>query len=752
MKPMRFVHLGALALSAAVWTWMAHGEEPPPPETPEPVAAQPGQEPATASGPEEIRGGYGAAAAEGELLEGLLAFDEGFGTWMDEEPQTLVAGIPQHFFPFGIYMAGHNDPANLEKVRRAGFDLVIDYQWGEWGSTPSVIHPEAGQYLDRLGEARLKVLWALPWYLERPNSWSCTHPGFPDIPDCHPPNQAKLNQQVTNFVTFLRDRPEVFGYYIADEPNLSLPKIPIPTLDQRYGLVRALDPTRPILQVFAPGPTQGANQGPEWSQYKNGLDVLGVDPYPLIDIGPAKPLRMVYDAVVGARNAATSGRRVPHWAVIQAHAGGNYWPDYPNDLAPTLDELQNMVVQALAARTEGLFFYSHFDCFRSPTDPGPNPELFRTCFANVSAAAANARHFAEVTIDGQDVSLPALTANEDVKVRAVEYRGRLFIAVVNVSETATREILYRLPVADWNRLTSLTGATESRIFGVDKYNKKISVKLKPKGYDLFIVEKGTQAYNRIVLVPWDADQRQDVWFTDGAYAYTWWGNKWFEYVVYVPHDGAWNVRAFARQAVPAKLPPGYSFQLRVDVDGKNKGIMTIPGAGFFREGAVPVSMSRGYHRVRLTWTNDVYQPPYDSNVMLSRVVIDDGSPALAFRPAGKYHVDKIRCGNEPLGLEGQIRNGVLRNEMTFTADGKLVNRIIRVQDGAVTFSDRSWIFFDDQSEWRTVEEHGNSLGYRFELFHGGLEPINASSFRLVAPVHPLCASFATSTLEITLVR
>ncbi len=673
------------------------------------------------------------------------------GIWAQDEPKAVTSGIPRHFFPFGIYMAGHDDTANLEKLRRAGFDLVINYKWGNWGAAPDVIHPEAPPYLDRLGQAQLQSLWALQWYLKRPKSWSCTHPDAPPHPACDPPNQDTLSQHVTSYVNFLRDRPEVFGYYIADEPNLLLPeRIPIPTLDQRYDLIRSLDPQRPMLQVFAPHPFVGDTQGPQWAQYKNGLDIVAVDPYPIGESFPA-PLRMTYDSVVGARDAATSAPRVPHWTVIQAHAKGNYWPYNHDDRAPTLEELQNMVAQALAAGTEGVFFYSHFDCFRSPTDPGPNPELFRKCFGNISTAVANARRFVPATIDGNEVDLPAMTEHEDVKVRAIEYRGDLYVVAVNVSETATRSVRYRLPVADWKQLTSLAG-TEARVFGINEYNKKISMKLAPKGHDIFIVEKAAQSYHRIDLVPWNADDRKDKWFTDGAYAYTWWGNKWFEYDVHVPHDGTWNVRAFGRQANPSKLPPGYSFQIRVDVDGQDRGILTIPGAAFFKEGVRGVSLSGGRHRVRLTWVNDSYQPPYDANLMLSRVVIDDGSPALAFRPSGRYFVDKARCGGQPIALETQIRNGVLRNEMKFTAGGKLDNKIIRVQDGTVTFSDRSWIFFDNQTEWRTVEEHGSSLAYRFEKFRGSLERLGSSSLRMVIPMHPLCDDFATSTLEITLVR
>lgn len=662
-----------------------------------------------------------------------------------------ITAYDPHFFPMGLYMAGHNEAADLKKIRRAGFNLAIDYQWGDYGSGPDVVHPEAEPYLDRLSQAGLQTLWEIDWYRERPASWTCTNPAVPPRPDCQPASQARLDEQVTRYVQFLRDRPEVFGYYIADEPNLALPQIPISTLEDRYDLIRSLDPDRPMFQVFAPHPTLGATQGSKWLQYADAFDVLGVDPYP-IPTSASSPLRMVYDAVVGARDAAVSGKREPHWAVIQGHARGNYLLD-PAYRAPTLAELQHMTLQALVARTEGLFFYSHFDCFRSPTDPGPNDELFRTCFANLSTALENARRLLPAVIDGTEVSLPALTSHPDVKLRALSYRGRLYIVLVNLNESQSRSVLYRLPVADWQKLTSWSGRNATRLFGIDAYNKKFSLTLPPAGYEVLVVEEGGSPLHRIDLLPWDSAARGDKWFTDGPYAYTWWGNKWFEYSIYVPHSGNWNVRLYGRQQNPAKLEPGYAFDVRVDVDGQSKGSITLPGAGSFVEGVKTVYLSSGFHTVRVTWTNDRYQPPYDANLMLSRVVVEDGSAAASYRPNGAYTVQTIRCGSQPLALEGSIQQGIVRNDMTFFADGQLLNEIVDVASGAVTFSDTSWFFAESQADWRIFElGGGGNFGFGYEKFRGTMETLSQGRVRLVAPLHPLCSGQASSTLEIVLKR
>ena len=64
-------------------------------------------------------------------------------------------------------------------------------------------------------------------------------------------------EQVSGLILGLRDRPEIWGWYLADEPDLragnGLPQVAPADATAAYDLVKALDPlSRPVAIAFTP--------------------------------------------------------------------------------------------------------------------------------------------------------------------------------------------------------------------------------------------------------------------------------------------------------------------------------------------------------------------------------------------------------------------------------------------------------------------------------------------------------------------
>jgi hypothetical protein len=146
------------------------------------------------------------------------------------------------------------------------------------------------------------------------------------------------DQLIADYASYLAADPGVVGYYVQDEAARAMQE---PTFHQ-YGIIKANDPSGFNLGVF--------NHVLDLPAWKDSVDVMGVDPYPLVaasDNDLAKVADWTRDAV-----QATHGAR-PVWTVIQFFRANTVsaWP--------TEQQLHDMSWMAIVEGATGLFYWSY---------------------------------------------------------------------------------------------------------------------------------------------------------------------------------------------------------------------------------------------------------------------------------------------------------------------------------------------------------------------------------------------------------
>jgi hypothetical protein len=164
--------------------------------------------------------------------------------------------------------------------------------------------------------------------------------GLPAWPTGPPKEFGTENQDtlISDYVAALSSDPGVVGYYVGDEPAISRQ----PETFHQYSVIKAADPSGFNLVVL-----DTPLDLPFW---KDSVDVLGVDPYPLwLPVGN-------YVAEVGdwtrmAVQAVHASR--PVWTVIQFFQADaiSSWP--------TEQQLHDMSWMAIAEGASGVFYWSH---------------------------------------------------------------------------------------------------------------------------------------------------------------------------------------------------------------------------------------------------------------------------------------------------------------------------------------------------------------------------------------------------------
>lgn len=142
----------------------------------------------------------------------------------------------------------------------------------------------------------------------------------------------------TDYVSAFTSNPGVVGYYVQDEPAITAQ----PQTFHQYGLIKAADPSGFTLAV--------TDQPTRVGLWRDTVDVLGVDPYPIIEPSNnnlaevADWTRSAYQAVHGAR---------PVWTVIQFFQGDleSAWP--------TEQQLHDMSWMAIDEGATGLFYWEY---------------------------------------------------------------------------------------------------------------------------------------------------------------------------------------------------------------------------------------------------------------------------------------------------------------------------------------------------------------------------------------------------------
>ena len=130
------------------------------------------------------------------------------------------------------------------------------------------------------------------------------------------------------------------GYYAQDEPQITVQ----PQTFHQYGLVKAADPSGFTFAVI--------NQPTKAGMWRDTVDVLGVDPYPIYYPNPSTDnlaevadwTRSAYQAVHGSR---------PVWSVIQ------FFQATTQSAWPTEQQLHDMSWMAIVEGATGLFYWEY---------------------------------------------------------------------------------------------------------------------------------------------------------------------------------------------------------------------------------------------------------------------------------------------------------------------------------------------------------------------------------------------------------
>ncbi|MGH7813798.1 MAG: hypothetical protein ACREQI_07310 [Candidatus Binataceae bacterium] len=149
---------------------------------------------------------------------------------------------------------------------------------------------------------------------------------------------SKPDDLIARYAAALAKNRAVVGYYVQDE---AMPALVAPTFHQ-YRIIKANDPAGFDLIVL--------NQPETMGLWKDAVDVVGTDPYPIVwasnnDLAEVGDwTRQVSQAVHGAR---------PVWTVIQ------FLKMTSQAAWPTEQQLHDMTWMAIAEGAAGVFYWSH---------------------------------------------------------------------------------------------------------------------------------------------------------------------------------------------------------------------------------------------------------------------------------------------------------------------------------------------------------------------------------------------------------
>ena len=259
---------------------------------------------------------------------------KGLGVYVDSDNVLVVNG--QRTIVLGIYdTSGYsNRPSAYEprisKIAEASINMYLNY----WLGRAPV--PALNALMTTLGKYGIG-------YLHTVNTWYAGDKNWPGTATCRDQTADALGQDgfTACMAAALGTNPGLVGWYTADER----PADQVERVFHQYTILRQNNPG---------GVTFIAQNRPvELVRWRDAVDVMGVDPYPIYNIpeGTLSPLEMVTDWVEQAQ-AAVGGSR-PVWAVIQFFKFGSkgHWPTY--------EELRTMSWMAIVEGAKGLFYWSY---------------------------------------------------------------------------------------------------------------------------------------------------------------------------------------------------------------------------------------------------------------------------------------------------------------------------------------------------------------------------------------------------------
>lgn len=273
-------------------------------------------------------------AADYRIVKTAAKTRERLTIWYDEHNVTYLEGEPA--FILGLYnTTGYTESRETyargldgwgnERIAQAPINMLINY----W-----------------LGRAPVPALWAYMddlhgrgiYYLQTVNFYYVDDPQYKEIPyPAAREGEEALNRWVARTLGKHRG---LAGFYTADERPADV----VPKVLRQHRALSAAAPGTVTYVVLGDG---WENQAPLW---RDALDVMGLDPYPI-----TKPRGQNHLAMVGEwtrlGQEAVQGSR-PLWMVIQYFplTGAGGWPTY--------EELRAMSWMAIIEGARGLFYWS----------------------------------------------------------------------------------------------------------------------------------------------------------------------------------------------------------------------------------------------------------------------------------------------------------------------------------------------------------------------------------------------------------
>ncbi|MGH7812565.1 MAG: choice-of-anchor D domain-containing protein [Candidatus Binataceae bacterium] len=253
----------------------------------------------------------------------------GMKAWVDSGNAAHFLGGDPHFV-LGIYdTTGYSDSpgaygAELAAIAQAPIDMLINYYITQAPvAAIQAYTTEMAQY----GMAFLPTV----------NDFYTGNQNYPAALAAQL-GASNQDQLISDYASALTADPGVVGYYVQDEPGLSLQ----PETFHQYSLIKQSDPPGFDFTV--------TNQPLTVPFWKDTVDAVGVDPYPLY-YAANNDLAEVGDWTREAVRAVHGAR--PVWTVIQ------FFQQTSQSAWPTEQQLHDMSWMAIDEGAMGLFYWSY---------------------------------------------------------------------------------------------------------------------------------------------------------------------------------------------------------------------------------------------------------------------------------------------------------------------------------------------------------------------------------------------------------
>jgi hypothetical protein len=205
-------------------------------------------------------------------------------------------------------------------------NLLINYHLGR---API---PALGTYLDELHSRGIRYLQTVNFYHQSDGQYrEIEYPAAKQGED-------ELNRWVART---LGAHPGLAGFYVMDEQ----PADKMPIVFRQYQALAAAAPGTVTYGVLGDGKEA---QAPLW---RDAMDVMGLDPYPIVESGGRNDLAMVGEWTRLGQDAVKRSR--PVWIVLQ------YFPLTSAGGWPTEAELRTMSWMAIVEGARGLLYWSY---------------------------------------------------------------------------------------------------------------------------------------------------------------------------------------------------------------------------------------------------------------------------------------------------------------------------------------------------------------------------------------------------------